>query len=279
MAITPRDISAILVDRIEAAWPAPGYFDVSETDDWPAEVLPALLNQRIIIEVSRSEAITCPGCEWQCHKAVVVRQAGNGTRAFIFCNEEPDLGRVPVFLDRLQRFATDLKALATLFADKLKVDPPKASKNQSAYMLGTITGRNGARRLAIAIEDGQLVLCVGVQREPLTRVLSCSESGLLVDPKLVRHLANRKERPTQQQRQYVPDRTGQAERKNNTLERDRAIFREAKEQRGCIGITWTAVAAEIAKSRGLSPARVRRIITEQRGLERKNSRSKSRGNN
>ena len=128
MAIKARDIPTILIERIEAAHPRPAYFGSDETNEWPAGVLARLLNQAVLAEADRAEAVTCPGCEWQCRKHVEVRQAKTELRAFIMCDEEPDYGRVGVSLDRLQRFETDLRRLGLFVAGMLNIGPPKVSR-------------------------------------------------------------------------------------------------------------------------------------------------------
>jgi hypothetical protein len=277
MAIKPRDVPTILVQRIEAAHPAPALFGADETQDWPSEVLPALLTQGVLVEADRAKSISCPGCEWQCNKRVVVRKAGDTSRAFITCDEEPDQGRVQVLMASLARVAVTLPALSQIVASALDIGPPKASRSLNAYSLGTVNGRNGARPVAIAIENGGAVLDIGDQRVPIAQALTFSPAGLAIDTRLVRRLADRKMANMTQRRQYARDRSQQTARKAATRKRDLAIFHEATkrlaEGRGKV----SNVAKIIAKTKladGLSAERVRRIITEQGEIERKNSRPK-----
>lgn len=282
MALKVRDISAVLIERIEAAHPRPAHFEFDETVEWPADVLSSLLKQEVLVEAERAEAITCPGCEQQCRKRVEVRRTGKTRRAFIMCDEEPNHGRVPVSLESLQLFETDLDRLARLMAKALKSGPPRVSRNLTAYALGTVKGRQGKRPVFIAIEDGQLVLGVGEQREPMTRIIAWGSSELMIDVKHISRLADRKGRASTARYQRAPDRSRQAARKNETRKRDRSIYSQAKRFRTEIGGTWSKVAAEIAGTelaRNLTVGRVRRIITEQRRLERENPRSKPRTRN
>ena len=272
MAIKARDVPTILVERIEAAHPAAALFGADEIDDWPGEVLSALLRQGIVLETDRAEVATCPGCEWQCHKRVIVRKAGDTSRAFIMCDEEPDNGRVSVSLSSLASFASDLRALGRFAASALGIGPPKVSRNLAAFALGAVRGRHGVRTVIIAIEDGRAVLSVGEQQESLARALVWGDSGLVLDAKLVHRLAARKGGTTTEQRQHAPNRSRQAARKSDTSKRDLAIFREAMKRHIRGGVTWSHVAAEIAKielAGGLSPERVRRIISELHSSERK----------
>jgi hypothetical protein len=280
MAMKPRDIPAILIERIEAAHPAPGSFAADETHDWPSEVLPALLRQGVIAEADRAEAVTCPGCEWQCTKRVVVRKAGATSSAFIICDEEQDHGRIPVPLNSLRTFVTGLGALSRFAAAVLRIGPPKVSRHSAAYVLGAVNGRNGMRPVIVAIEDGKAMLVVGEEREHMARVLQWIEVDLVLDGKLVQRLADRKTATsTTERRQKPPDRSVQSARKKATNQRDLAIFREAKKRQAAGGVSLTRVAEVIAKTElacGLSAGSIRRIVTKHRGDERKKSRSNPR---
>jgi hypothetical protein len=279
MAMKPRDIPAILIERIEAAHPAPGSFAAEETHDWPSEVLPALLRQGVIAEADRAEAVTCPGCEWLCTKRVVVRKAGATSGAFIICDEEQDLGRIPVPLDSLRTFVTGLGAMSRFAAAALRIGPPKVSRHSAAYALGAVKGRHGMRPVFVAIEDGKAMLVVGEEREHMARVLQWIEVDLVLDGKLVQRLADRKAVSVTERRQRPSDRSVQSARKKATNQRDLAIFREAKKRHAAGGVTWTQVAEEIAESElagDLSAGSIRRIVTKHRGIERKKSRSNPR---
>ena len=114
MPITGADIASILVERIERSHPAPALFSSAETDEWPAAALDALLECGIVQQEDRAELVWCPGCEWQCHKNVVVRtsHALQGTEAFITCNEEPDHGRISVPPRSLVQYGATLSGVS-----------------------------------------------------------------------------------------------------------------------------------------------------------------------
>lgn len=277
MTIRQTDIPTFLIARIEAAHPAPAYFDVIETDDWPADVLAALLRQRVLTEVARTESIACLGCERQCHKRVVVRQAGAESRAFIVCDEDPGHGRIPVSLRDLRRFETGLRAFSTIIATELKIGPPKISRGGSTYALGVLGGRNGMRPVLVVIENDHLVLGVGEQREPLGRTLNWSAAGLTVDAKVVQLLADRKVSKKHSTRAYTPDRSAQQALARKTRRRDVALYTEAKKRFANGGTTWTQIADDLGGTNfapGLKGPSVRRILSKMRAAERKKPRSK-----
>jgi hypothetical protein len=96
MAVRSSDIPALLVERIEAAHPEPALFSRTETDGWPQGALDHLVDRGFLRLAHRAESVVCPGCEWQCHKAVVVRKAKGSPEplALIDCDEAPDHGHV-----------------------------------------------------------------------------------------------------------------------------------------------------------------------------------------
>jgi hypothetical protein len=144
-------------------------------------------------------------------------------------------------------------------------------------MLGLVRGRHGDRRVYVAVEDEQLVLGVGAQREPLFRCIALGDLGLIVDQAHVLRLANRKEAASIPRPTRAPDRSKQAKRKADTRRRNRAIYREATRHLSHPGVKVSHVATTLAKTEhayGLSEGSLRRIITEERRLEQKNSRSK-----
>src|SRR5262245_1116702 len=129
MAIKAADIRVILIERIEGSHPAPALLSATETDEWPAGTLQALLTCGVLQLAGRAESAWCPGCEWQCHKTVVVRSALQDlrTEAFVACNEEPDLGRISVPLRSLGQYGTTLYALSGFIAKQLTLGVPRPS--------------------------------------------------------------------------------------------------------------------------------------------------------
>lgn len=273
MAVSANDIATILIERIEAAYPGPAYFSADETDDWPAELLSCLLSQRLVAVAERAEAITCMGCEWQCHKHVEIRMADAKVRAFIKCDEAPCHGRVPVDLRQLQRFETGLRMFGDFLGSVLRSDCGRISRGEAAYVLGEVRGRNGLCQVRVAMDDGRLILAVGDAIEPLGRFLVWVSHGLEFNSGHLRRVADRKQQLPETNHRYLADRTTQKMRAANTRKRDLGLFREAKTLHAG-GTSWTEAAVELARTElaeGLSSARVRRIIA----AERKNSRSKS----
>ena len=283
MAIKAADIPNILVERIEAAHPAPGYFSAGEADDWPNGVLESLLNVGVLQVTNRAEVVVCPGCEYQCQKAVVVRiSARQERRAFINCDEEPAHGRVPINLRSLEQYRITLGLMASMLSGLLGFGTPRASKTGVQYTLGELKGRKGLRTVSIGFIDSQLLLLVGDQKQPLGSVLRPDATALSIDRVQIQRLADRKNSQPNTRGPYQRDRSHQKERSRRILKRDRAIFLEAKRLRSAGTGNWSAISqiisktklAENEKGRRISADTVRRIISTMTSVERKNSRAK-----
>lgn len=279
------EIPSIVLERIESTHPSPALFAADETDEWPPGVLLSLVERSLLRETARSKAITCPGCEWQCHKNVVVRKPSERAQkwAFITCNEEPDLGRISVLPESLTQYAATLPSIAAFIAGALQLGSPRPSSSGSSYLLGQVKGRRGPRPVSVTVFDSRLFLVVGQQQELLIRVLRWSASGLSINLEHVQRLANRKEHAhAVTNTSYQPDRTRQKARSRQKRKRDAEIFREAKRLRAASGGSWTLIASEIAatalagsgQEKRLTAGTVRRIITDMHKLEREFSHSK-----
>ena len=278
------DLIAALLDRLGTAHPAPAMFSNDEIIDWPDGALDQLVKDGVARPTNRADSIVCPGCEWLCHKPVIVRSTGAGLRAVIRCDEEPSHGPISVSLARLTRHEITAATIAATVARLLNLSAPKPSISGSIFGLGTINGRNGSRDVLLVAQDCSLLLVVGNQREPLAKFLIWGMSGFTIDRAMVVRLANRKDavRRNSAGQTHVPDRTIQKRNSARTRSRDLALFRRAKEMRDAQNGSWTEIADEIASTqtvgargrKGISPARVRRIIAKELQRERKNLRSK-----
>jgi hypothetical protein len=285
MPVRVADISTILVERIEACHPAPALFSAAETNEWPTGVLEHLLTCGVLLRAARAQTMLCPGCEWQCHKPVVVRTVRTAprTQAFIACDEEPDHGRISVPLPSLNQYSATLASLSGFFAGLMgrARGPPQSSPSGASFLLGSTKGRHGLRQVSVGLDAGRLLLRVGQQQESVVRILRWNAARLSIDAAHIRRLANRKGAAQRSRTDYTPDRTRQKERSCQTWTRNKRILLEAKKRRAAGGGSWTAIANAIAATklartgnrRQTSAATVRRIITEMLRRERENTRS------
>ncbi len=279
MAIEPWNIPLLVVERIAYSHPAPAVFSADEAAGWPDGALSLLLDTAVLIEAgSRTTNAECPGCEEHCIKSVVVRMAADNTKhAFVLCDEAPDLGRIELPIHSLITYATSLHALAVALARKLPSEPCPFETSQSALVVKAWKGNLGRRDIRIAVENGIVVLGVGLQRVPLSTAMTWTASGLALDLRVISRLARRKEATSSSGGHRAPDRSRQMQRSRETRTRNAAIYKEAKRLKSMGLKTWTDVAKSIAHTAlgdGLSNERIRRIVSDAQGNERKFSRSR-----
>lgn len=278
MAVLTADIARILIERVEDFHPAPALFGANEVSHWPDGVLAQLLRSGLISKAPRASAIWCPGCERHCHEQVTVRRASQGLRAYIDCSY--GYGRIGVAIDALRQYTTSLKHLAMLVASSIGREQPKASTHVSSYAVGQVVGRNADRAVAVAIDDGQVIVQVGTKQAALAGLLVWSDSGLAVHREKLKRLADRKGPPQGAKATYQADRSVQQGQSGATQRRNLNFLRRAKVLHAQ-GMSWTRASEQIAAEpleggAQLETGTVRRIITAERKRERENSRSKRR---
>jgi hypothetical protein len=129
MAATASDLPRAFVERIEAAHPAPAIFVGDEVAEWPDGALEILMRVGLLRETRRASTVMCDGCEWSCVKPIVVRikSSDRSRAAFITCDEEPDLGRIAVPLERLAQYRTTIGAMARFLARALNISRDRHS--------------------------------------------------------------------------------------------------------------------------------------------------------
>src|SRR5215510_13665440 len=101
--VKTADIPAIVLGRIADHSPQHALFDSDEVLAWQPWGLQALLTAGLFRETSRATEVFCDGCDWGCIKPVFVRALPNArkARAFVVCDEEPDLGRIEIAPERI----------------------------------------------------------------------------------------------------------------------------------------------------------------------------------
>lgn len=195
MAIRATDLPQILLDRLGAAAPSPAIFAADELMEWPACAVEVLRRCRLLEETNRATSVVCDGCERGCMKPVAVRArpgGERGARAFVACDEEPDLGRIPVEHQRLLRYSTSLTRLAAFLASALDQDRLLKVGGDGIILLGVLSGRYESRPICLGAKDDEVTLWIGNVSRPLCGVLSWRGGALAVDRKAIRRLADRK---------------------------------------------------------------------------------------
>jgi len=267
------EIPRLIFERVATAHPAPAVFEADEVTGWPVGALDELKESALLLETSRATTMYCDGCEWGCEKRVVLRaqRKGGAPRAFINCNEEPDLGRIPIQLERLVRYRSTATMLVEFVAQAVGTKASRVRKKASVVPLTKIKGRFGPRKLSIGISPGQLQLKVGTHEVPLADFVKWSAGAVAIDWPLARRLADRKDKVGRAAGRYQPNRSAQQSRTRKTAQRDREILREARRRHHETGDNWTSISDQIAKmpltkskaDGRLTASRVRRIISRE----------------
>ena len=267
------EIPRLVFERVAAAHPTPAVFEADEVTSWPVGALDVLKESALLQETSRATTLYCDGCEWGCEKRVVVRAPpkGGAPHAFINCDEEPDLGRIPIQLERLVRYRSTAAMLVEFVARAVGTKASRVRKKASAVPLTKIKGRFGPQILSIGISPGQLQLKVGTHEVPLADFVKWSAGAVAIDWPLARRLANRKDKVGRAGGRYQPNRSAQQSRKRKTVQRDREIAREARRRHRETGDNWTSISEQIAKmplakrkaGGRLTPPSIRRIISRE----------------
>jgi len=265
--VKTADIPAIVLDRIADHSPEHALFDSDEVLAWPLWVLKALLTAGLLSETSRATEVFCDGCERGCLKPVIVRTLPNARklRAFVVCDEEPDLGRIEIAPKRLKRYMATVGSAARFVGRSLALKSTPEPGSGGSVCVGCLQGRNGGRVLAIESRQGQLLLTAGGHRVVLSDLVYWDRRALALDHRAVRRLVNRRAAKSSLRDHPPPEHVKQGRRKKTS--RDEHIRQEAARlRRQNRKWTITQVANHISKMEladGISVARVRRIIYEK----------------
>jgi hypothetical protein len=262
------DIPAIVLDRIADHSPQHALFDSDEVLAWPPWVLKALLTAGLLRETSRATEVFCDGCEWGCLKPIVVRTLPNARkpRAFVVCDEEPNLGRIEIGPDRLKRYTATVGLAARFVSRSLGLKSTPEAGSGGSVCVGRLQGRSGGRVLAIEPRQGQLLLTAGGHGVVLSDLVFWDRRALALEHRAIRRLINRRAAKSSLRDHPPPEHAKQGRRKKAS--RDEQISLEAvRLRRQNRKWTITQVANHISKMEladGISAARVRRIIYENR---------------
>jgi hypothetical protein len=270
------DPVCIVLDRIAVEHPEPARFCGYEIEEWPEHAAETLIGVGLLVKTNRAKSAICTGCEAQCHKPVIVRRKpyAKEPNSFILCDEEADLGRIPVRLSRLDQYQVSLATAARFAASALKLGTLQLQNPSEQLALGWLRSRNGPREVVLSVQRAGVRLLVGEQEHDLIDLICWGEGTLSVDHALLLRLANRKGRQTKNghARRQI-EKSVSIDRTELLARRDEEILRRARRLKTG-SKTLTEVSREIAAmsflrspQNGLRPitaARVRRIVTHAR---------------
>lgn len=152
---------------------------------WPAEAVQALQARRVLVPSSPATSAVCDGCERGCSMPVqVLTQQGQPPRAFIVCDKDDDIGRVPLALHRLERWRASDASLADALAAMLgSTQATRLAGETKALRLGVVAGRTTRVAVLLRWIDGGAVLEVAGHVLPLDLALTIKDAALTLDGK------------------------------------------------------------------------------------------------
>jgi hypothetical protein len=161
--IEPRETLVPLLDeilaRVGAAPDGVAFVGQSELPAWPAREVDILKEQGLLAAAAPAESAVCPGCERQCTMPVqVLPSAGAG---FIVCDKRPDINRVAVPLDRLQRWQASGNAIAAVLARFLTLRPAEALATHRRWPVGLMKRGTRAGPLVLTAGEGLTLALAG----------------------------------------------------------------------------------------------------------------------
>lgn len=189
-----RETAAILaqiVSRISEGHPRPAIFEQNEISEWSLPVVDQLLKVGLLYRGKDATSVICPGCEEQCLRPVIKRKPARArkAKALVTCDLRSDTSTVPIPIEQLRRWHSDLGALASFIADQIGSairEPPIGTDRIS---LGTVKGERGFLRLALNAGD-DISLSVGRQTLPIDKAIIFGRAGISLDVDAIQKLAN-----------------------------------------------------------------------------------------
>lgn len=151
--------------------------------EWAPGVFDALQAARFVVRARPALHLVCPGCEQQCVKGLEVfpAEGARPARAYIFCDEPEDLGRIEIPLPDLDQWRTTGAIFADAISQLLKLPtPPTMDGDSLRWLLGPLPRAANRGALVLSIEHaGSLTLAeVSV---PLAQVVTFGNGGWQVD--------------------------------------------------------------------------------------------------
>jgi len=228
--MTPQAVLAELLNRLEASRGAAVLIDAEELREWPADAVAALNAARLLAQARPASGLICPGCEQQCYKPVDVLPAEGGrpARAYIYCDEPEDMGRIEIELSTLGQWQITGDGLAGALAHMLGfTGTPQQDGAAKQWTLGALKGKEHKATIKLTLEGG-VSLAVAGHTVALAEFLSLDGNGLTVDKNELLQLVD-KPAPTAQA--YQPSIARREARKLDTQQKYAAWKKTARELR------------------------------------------------
>jgi hypothetical protein len=208
---------------------------------WPKGAVEIFQKAGWIVSAPLAKEVICPGCEDACYMPVAkVFKAANGmpARAYIACDQRPEMGTVKFQPARLQQWQLTQGQLARWIADTLTLRySGKRLDGGSLLELGLVSGDKRAQMLCLHTA-GELALVAGSNSIPLVDAIQLIDEGLALDADLVRQLVDSS---ATGDARYTPNTARREVRKLETdamYEQWRKAYRALKKKRPNMSDVW-----------------------------------------
>lgn len=219
-----------LLSRLEASPRGAVCLGNGELREWPARIVAALRSARFLVKAPAASSLVCPGCECQCFKPVELYPVteGQSARAYIFCDEPEDMGRVEVGLDALEQWRATSGILAAAVARSLGLTGMlEQDGSGKCWTLGRVRGRKREAAIKLTTE-GRISLAVAGHSVALEELFSFDGNELSVDKNELLRLVDKAALPAQV---YQPSTARREVRKLDTQQKYATWKKAARELR------------------------------------------------
>ncbi len=208
---------------------------------WPKGGIELFQNAGWIVPAPLATKVICPGCEEGCYMPLAKAfRAANGmpARAYIACDQRPEMGTVKFQPARLQQWQLTQGQLARWIADNLSLRfSGKRLDGENLLELGLVSGDKRAQMLCLHT-DGELALVAGSNSVPLIDAIQLKDRALSLDADLIRQLVDS---ATTGDARYTPNTARREVRKLETTamhEQWRKEYRALKKKRPNMSDVW-----------------------------------------
>jgi hypothetical protein len=169
-----------MLSRLSACYGGVTFFSTIELHEWPKSAVSALKKSGLLTQATPENSVTCDGCEQQCQMPIEIVSRGARLAAFVVCDKRPDINRVYLPLEGLERWQTSGEAVAAFLAATLGINrPPSVAMQSNRWNVGRLKSER-VDSVALTIADG-LTIEVAGHPVPVDEVLSLKGGRLVLD--------------------------------------------------------------------------------------------------
>ncbi|VVC76415.1 hypothetical protein AQUSIP_17270 [Aquicella siphonis] len=180
-----------LFERIAASKGAAAFINTLEINQWPSDLVMAIKSHRILEKASSAKSAICPGCERSCMMPVnTLTNQSNITTAFIVCDKESGINRVPISLDQIDQWQASGYLLAKLIAKLLDLPVPINSLNPTGWEIGIMRGSQHSSYLTLTDDIKLLIQSTGKQFS-LIELISFANGSFKIDKTKIMRAVNK----------------------------------------------------------------------------------------